>query len=76
VVAEDRSYAWKDLDEYDQARRLGVIGEADHRQIEAAREEAIDLLERGAGPFAEDWSQWRPEPEWELPTLPRGALTT
>ncbi|MBM7791340.1 DUF402 domain-containing protein [Tenggerimyces flavus] len=75
VVAEDLTYAWKDLDEYDRARRLGIIDDTEHQQVEAAREEVVDLIEHGNGPFTDDWSEWRPSPEWKLPTLPDGALT-
>jgi protein associated with RNAse G/E len=71
VVAADLSaHRWKDEDEYAQGRRLGLINDALHRRVEAARQHVISLLESRQGPFAEDWSSWRRDPSWPLPTLP------
>jgi protein associated with RNAse G/E len=76
VVAPDlASYRWKDEDEYAHARRIGLIDDALHAQIDIARDEVVALVEARKGPFAEDWSTWRPEPDWPLPTLPADALS-
>jgi hypothetical protein len=76
VAAPDLSrWEWKDEDEYAQARRLGLIGDAEHRRVGRARERAVALVESGGGPFAADWPDW-PEPvRWPLPVLPPDALT-
>lgn len=77
VIAPDLStYTWKDEDEYAQARRLSLIDDATHAQVEIAREQALTMLTTRAGPFAEAdaWSTWRPDPSWPLPALPRAAL--
>jgi len=75
VVAPDLSgWAWKDEDEYAQGRRLGLIDDAEHRRIEQARLRALALIESKGGPFAQDWSDWRVQPDWPLPTLPPDAL--
>jgi protein associated with RNAse G/E len=75
VVAPDlSSWSWKDEDEYAQGRRLGLIGDAEHRRIEQARLRALALIESRGGPFAQDWSDWRVQPDWPLPTLPHDAL--
>ena len=72
VVTPDLSACrWKDEDEYAQGRRLGVITDALHRGVEAARQHVISLVESRQGPFAEGWSSWRPDPSWPLPALPR-----
>jgi hypothetical protein len=75
VVAPDRSrWDWKDEDEYAQARRLGLIGDAEHRRVERARERAVALVESGGGPPAQDWSAWRVAPSWPNPALPEDTL--
>jgi hypothetical protein len=75
VVAPDRSgWRWKDEDEYAQARRLGLIGDAEHRRVERARERAVALVESGDGPLARDWSAWRVPPSWPYPALPEDTL--
>jgi predicted RNA-binding protein associated with RNAse of E/G family len=75
VVRPDFTYQWKDQDEYDHARRLGVIGDRCHRQVEAAREQALAQVQQRTGVFAQPWDAWRPEPDWPIPTLPHNALT-
>lgn len=77
VVAPDLSrWSWKDEDEYDQGRRLGVVGDDDHRAVESAREEVLDMIERQAGPFAGNsrWRAWRSAPDRHARALPAGAL--
>jgi Protein of unknown function (DUF402) len=75
VIGPDRSYRWKDEDEYRQGRQLGIITDAEHRQVQRAREEVIALLQHGTGPFAEHWLTWRPAPEWATPSLPADAAS-
>ncbi|MFJ9704621.1 DUF402 domain-containing protein [Streptomyces sp. NPDC101234] len=78
VIAPDLSrWDWKDEDEYEHGRRLGVVGEADHRAVQRAREEAVAMIAQGAGPFADDAGHrdWRPEPGRPAPALPADALT-
>ena len=70
VAAPDlSSWRWKDEDEYAYGRRLGVIGDDEHRQVEAARERAVALVESRGGPLGEHWSSWRADPGWPLPVL-------
>jgi hypothetical protein len=70
VVAADLSaHRWKDEVEYAQGRRLGLINDALHRRVEAARQHVLSLVESRQGPFAEDWSSWRRGPSWPLPRL-------
>lgn len=68
------TWRWKDEDEYDQARRLGVISDAEHRRVERARERALAFVAARQGPLAKDWSSWQVPDEWPLPVLPVGAL--
>jgi len=71
VVTPDLSaFRWKDEDEYAQGRRLGLITDALHRRIEAARQHVLSLVESRQGPFEDGWSAWRPDPSWPLPALP------
>jgi protein associated with RNAse G/E len=76
VVAPDlASYSWKDEDEYAQGRRLGLIDDATHADVEQARDQVLALIESGTGPFAHDWSAFRRDPAWPDPLLPPDALT-
>lgn len=71
IVEPDLSgHAWKDEDEYAQARRLGLVDDGTHRQVDEARQRVMALIEDRKGPFAEDWSGWSVEADWTQPVLP------
>ncbi|MDH6708258.1 hypothetical protein P3T27_004997 [Kitasatospora sp. MAA19] len=71
VAAPDLSeHHWKDQDEYDQMRRLGLIDDYLHHQVDRARGRAIAMLDDRTGLFAGGWPTWAPEASWPLPTLP------
>ncbi|MBR7836000.1 DUF402 domain-containing protein [Actinospica durhamensis] len=71
VVDPDGTWRWKDEDEYTHGRRLGLIDDVEHRAVQAAREEAIALIESRSGLFGEAAAgPWLPQPAWPDPTLP------
>jgi hypothetical protein len=76
VIAPDGTSHWKDEDEYDQGRRLGIITDDDHKNVSQAKEQVLSLLERREGPFDESWTTWRRDPGWPRPTLPPNATTS
>ncbi len=73
VVEPDLSgYRWKDEDELEQAVALGLFTP---EQAEELREEGGRALRRlldRQPPFDADWTVWRPDPSWPVPTLPAG----
>ena len=70
VVGPDLSWRWKDEDEYAHGRRLGLVTDAEHRQVEAAREQAVAMIETRQAPFRLDPEPWLPSPAWSDPELP------
>ncbi|WP_436528360.1 hypothetical protein [Actinoplanes sp. HUAS TT8] len=76
LIADPHTLAWqwKDQHEYDQARDLGVITDADHQRVEQARERAVAFVEARSGPLAQNWSDWRAPDHWPVPALPPHAL--
>lgn len=70
VVEPDLSrHRWKDEDEYRHGRRLGLIGDHVHREVDRARQEILGLIETRQGPFAHDWSPLA-HATWPAPALP------
>ncbi|MCO8273822.1 hypothetical protein M1L60_24800 [Actinoplanes sp. TRM 88003] len=65
-------WRWKDLDEYEQIRRGGLVSEAEDERVQAARQRAMAFAEAGQGPLAEDWTGWPVPDDWALPVLPEG----
>ena len=69
VVQPDLSYAWKDQDEFREAREHGLISSGILNAVETAAHRAEqDVLTR-SWPYDAGFEGWRPEPGWALPTL-------
>ena len=70
VVEPDGAWRWKDEDEYAHVRRLGVVSDADHAAVQAAREQALAAVQAREGLFGENAAKrWRPDPAWLRPSL-------
>ena len=76
ITDPDGTWRWKDVDEYDEIRSKGLISDAEHDRVQAARQRAVAFTETGQGPLAEDWTSWRVPADWPLPVLPDGVLNT
>jgi hypothetical protein len=75
-IAPDRSWHWKDEDEFVVAQRCGLISPADELAIRAEGERVIANLEQNAWPFDAGWEHWQPDPAWPIPAIPDGWDTT
>ncbi len=72
-VEPDRSWEWKDEDEFAEATGLPGYWTADEAVgIRAAGERLIKLAEAGDFPFDGTWCDFRPDQSWPLPQLPAG----
>lgn len=69
VVDPDLTLRWKDEAEYEQARCLGVVSDAEAREVDRAREVAVALVRAQGWPFGGPWATWRADPAWPLPAL-------
>ena len=70
VIQPDGTRGWKDEDEYAHHLRLGLITDTEHAAVQAAREEAVALVETRGDMFAESAPQrWLPDPAWATPSL-------
>jgi predicted RNA-binding protein associated with RNAse of E/G family len=70
VVAPDRSWRWKDEDEFQALIDHRLIDETKARAVREAAATAIRQLEAGEPPFCTPWPAWRPDPAWPAPVLP------
>lgn len=69
-VYPDRSWAWKDEDEFDQAQQVGLLGTDQADRVREAGSSALELVRSWDAPFADGWENWRPDPRWRVPALP------
>ena len=71
-IAPDLSvWSWKDEDEFEGAIAAGLLPPDEARAVRSEAEEVIAALDAGRPPFDEPWPQWRPDPAWTPPSLPK-----
>jgi len=69
VVRPDRTWFWKDEDQFEDAIRLDVIGSKEAAGVRAQGESLIRRLDTL---LPTGWEDWRPEPGWPVLELPGG----
>ncbi len=69
-VYPDRSWLWRDEDEFEQAQRSGLMDPAGAARVREAGAAAVRLVESWGTPFRDGWEEWRPDPSWTVPVLP------
>ncbi|WP_190012967.1 cytidylyl-2-hydroxypropylphosphonate hydrolase [Streptomyces lucensis] len=70
TVDPDRTWQWRDEDEFAQAQRDGLMDGATAERVRAAGREAVAVIEGWGQPFSDGWPHWRPDPSWTVPSLP------
>ena len=73
VVKPDRTWEWKDEDEF--TERLAIPDHywvSDEAAVRAEGRRVIKIAEAGEFPFDGTWTDFVPDPAWELPALPDG----
>lgn len=63
-------WSWKDRDEVEEARTHGLVDPEILDQMELEGKRVIRDIEARAWPFNTDFESWRPEPAWDIPSLP------
>ncbi|MET9696000.1 DUF402 domain-containing protein [Streptomyces sp. NPDC006529] len=69
-VYPDRTWTWRDEDEFAQAVRCGLMDDATADRVREAGRAAVALIEEWGAPFSDGWENWRPDPGWKVPVLP------
>jgi hypothetical protein len=72
LVAPDRTWRWKDEDDFERSIACGLINEAHAAATRESARGAIAEIENAGGPFAEGVERWRPPAGWTMPALPEG----
>ncbi|MFF9398396.1 DUF402 domain-containing protein [Streptomyces sp. NPDC014744] len=69
-VYPDRSWVWRDEDEFAQAQRVGLLAPGTARRVREAGLAAVEVIRDWGRPFRDGWEHWRPDPGWRVPALP------
>ena len=71
-IAPDRTWRWKDEDEFASVQERGVISARDAVAIRDEGERVIAAVEANLWPFNAGWEHWRPDPAWPIPRIQEG----
>jgi len=71
-ITHDRTWSWKDEDEFASVQHRGVFSLDEAVEIRAEGERVVAAVEANAWPFNAGWEQWRPDPTWPIPVIPDG----
>jgi len=69
-VRPDRSWEWRDEDEFEVAQRVGLMSAEQAERVWAAGRAAVETVRAWGEPFSAGWEDWRPDPAWPVPALP------
>ncbi|MFF8970567.1 DUF402 domain-containing protein [Streptomyces sp. NPDC014995] len=69
-VYPDRSWGWRDEDEFAQAQQDGLMDAAVAERVREAGRSAVEVIRAWGAPFDDGWQHWRPDPSWAVPLLP------
>lgn len=72
VAGPDRSWSWKDDDEFEQILQRGIFDQGTGARVRAEAMQVIRALEANGSPFDQGWAEWRPDPSWPTPLLQPG----
>ena len=71
AVYPDRSWEWRDEDEFAAAQHAGLVDEQLAARVRAAGRAVVEQIGAWSPPFGDDWENWRPDPRWPVPALPQ-----
>lgn len=72
LVRADGSWTWKDEEELAEAVRLGLFTSDQALEFRDEGERALRRILDEDPPFDRDWTHWRPDPSWPLPSMTSG----
>ncbi len=70
IIAPDLSHEWKDIEDYQKAIEEQIIFPEWTKEIDIAKKEILDKLEKRQYPYDASWLDWTPDPSWAPPKLP------
>ncbi|MGW0910444.1 cytidylyl-2-hydroxypropylphosphonate hydrolase [Streptomyces sp. NPDC002784] len=69
-VYPDRTWGWRDEDEFAQAQQDGLMDARTAERVREAGRSAVEVIRAWGSPFSDGWQHWRPNPSWAVPSLP------
>jgi hypothetical protein len=70
LVERDRSWRWKDEDDFEMLLTRGLLNSTAAERVRDEARKVLQRVEQSEPPFDGSWSHWRPESTWTVPELP------
>lgn len=70
IAYPDRTWRWKDEDEFAHRLETGRDSTEHQARVRSAGQDFVRRFEAGSWPFDAGWDRWRPPDEWGVRTLP------
>lgn len=70
IIEPTYEWHWKDVEDYQRGIERGILRDEWIQEIDSAKREIFDKLEKRAYPFDGSWLGWMPDPTWLPPQLP------
>ena len=70
VIEPTYEWHWKDVDDYQRGIECGILLTEWVQEINTAKQEVFDKIEKRQYPYDGAWLDWMPDPTWSPPKLP------
>ena len=70
IIEPTFEWRWKDADDYQKGIERGILLNEWIQEIDMARPEIFERLEKRKYPYDGSWLNWMPDPSWFPPKLP------
>jgi hypothetical protein len=70
IIEPTHEWRWKDVEDYQRGIDCGILCKEWVQEIDTAKLEIFDKLEKRVYPYNDSWLSWIPNPNWLPPTLP------
>lgn len=71
IIEPNYEWRWKDVEDYQKGIECGILRQEWIYEIDTAKQEVFERLEKHAYPYDRSWLSWSPEPGWSPPQLPK-----
>jgi protein associated with RNAse G/E len=71
VIKPTYEWSWKDTDEFNNGIQQGILSKEWIDQIDCAKPEVFEKIEKRQYPFDGKWLDWKPDPKWLPSKLPK-----
>ncbi len=70
IVQPDFTWKWKDNAALERFVDMGVYTREEAQRFYREGLEVVAAIEGRSAPFGDGWENWRPDPDWPVPTIP------